>query len=94
MKLFGLHIFDKEACDYFINIIKNEVERRNKDNLTRGDFLDLLIAMKHDADLMKMNVQNDNNNHIMGHSTIQTSVGKFHHLEVLAIEMEKFNESP
>ncbi|XP_065214503.1 probable cytochrome P450 6a23 [Planococcus citri] len=46
IKFFGMEMFSKDVMDYFMKIIKDMVKYREENNITRDDFLDLLIAMK------------------------------------------------
>ncbi|XP_065214526.1 probable cytochrome P450 6a18 [Planococcus citri] len=46
IKFFGLESIDKKVTDYFTKIIKDMVKFREKNNISRGDFLDILIGMK------------------------------------------------
>ncbi|XP_065214692.1 probable cytochrome P450 6a20 isoform X2 [Planococcus citri] len=59
IKLFGLYLFPQEINDYFINTVKDMVKYREENNITRGDFLDLLIAMKNHKELEKLKDQHE-----------------------------------
>ena len=48
VKFFKLYIFAEDVCDYFIKIVREMVKHREENNIIRGDFLDLLIAIKND----------------------------------------------
>ncbi|XP_065214810.1 probable cytochrome P450 6a13 isoform X1 [Planococcus citri] len=59
IKYFKLHVFPVESCDYFLKLVTDMVKYREENNVTRGDFLDILIAMKNQKDLEKLKDQQD-----------------------------------
>lgn len=59
VKHLKLYLFDQRVGDYFINIVKDTVKYREENNITRNDFLDLLIALKNNTDLEKFKDTND-----------------------------------
>ncbi|XP_065214714.1 probable cytochrome P450 6a13 [Planococcus citri] len=54
VKHFKLQFFALEICDYFMKIVKDMVKYRAENQVTRGDFLDLLIEMKNSKDSEKV----------------------------------------
>ncbi|NP_001352492.1 cytochrome P450 6a14-like [Aethina tumida] len=46
----GVRQIDKDVSDFFFNIVKDTVEFREKNNIVRKDFLQLLLEMKSDDD--------------------------------------------
>ncbi|XP_065206696.1 uncharacterized protein LOC135836046 [Planococcus citri] len=59
IKYFKLQAFSMETCDYFSKLVTDVVKYREENNVTRGDFLDILIAMKNHKDLEKLKDQQD-----------------------------------
>ncbi|XP_065214850.1 probable cytochrome P450 6a13 isoform X2 [Planococcus citri] len=59
IKRLKLHFFDEGTCNYFQKIVKDMVKYREENNITRGDFLDILIAMKNHKELEKLKDQQD-----------------------------------
>lgn len=49
-KLLKLSTFSKELTDFFINIFKETVDYREKNNVQRNDFIDLLIELKNSGE--------------------------------------------
>jgi cytochrome P450 family 6 len=45
-KHMGFTVFQKDGTDFFINIVKKAIEYREKNNVRRNDFLDLMIQLK------------------------------------------------
>lgn len=52
-----MQFFPVEICDYFMKIVKDMVQYREENNVTRGDFLDILIALKNNKELGKFKDQ-------------------------------------
>ncbi|XP_065215041.1 cytochrome P450 6k1-like [Planococcus citri] len=59
VKYFKLHLFPVKSCDYFSKLVTDVIKYREENNVTRGDFLDILIAMKNHNDLEKLKDQHD-----------------------------------
>ncbi|XP_065206709.1 cytochrome P450 6k1-like [Planococcus citri] len=57
IKLFKLFFFNEEMCNYFEKIVKDLVKYREENNVTRGDFLDILIALKNQKEREKLEDQ-------------------------------------
>ncbi|XP_065214745.1 probable cytochrome P450 6a21 [Planococcus citri] len=57
IKRLKLQFFDEGICNYFEKIVKDMVKYREENNITRGDFLDILIAMKNHKELEKLKDQ-------------------------------------
>nr|QCY41337.1 cytochrome P450 6PZ5 [Phenacoccus solenopsis] len=76
IKIFGLRFFEREVSEYFTNIVKDAVKHREQNNITRGDFLDLLIALKNNTELEKLKNQNDDKDLIKFMSQIGDKVIK------------------
>ncbi|XP_065214733.1 probable cytochrome P450 6a14 isoform X2 [Planococcus citri] len=55
VKFFGMEMFSKDVMDYFMKITKDMVKYREENNVTRGDFLDLLIALKNQTETEEVN---------------------------------------
>ncbi|XP_065222487.1 cytochrome P450 6a9-like [Planococcus citri] len=53
VKMFNLTVFDKNLQDYFIDTVDRTIKYREQNNITRNDFLDLLIALKNNPILQK-----------------------------------------
>ena len=45
-RLLKFKIIDPQVNDFFVNLVKNTVQYRETSNVTRNDFLDLLIALR------------------------------------------------
>lgn len=45
-KLLGITTFPKEVNEYFLNVIKSTIQLREKENINRNDFVQLLINLK------------------------------------------------
>uniref|UniRef100_A0AAT9UTI5 Cytochrome P450 6PZ18 n=1 Tax=Maconellicoccus hirsutus TaxID=177089 RepID=A0AAT9UTI5_MACHI len=54
IKALRLQAFDTTVHSFFTNIVKDIVTHRERNNITRGDFLDILIAIKNHTDMGKM----------------------------------------
>ncbi|XP_065214799.1 probable cytochrome P450 6a18 [Planococcus citri] len=61
IKMFNLTFFDKHTQEYFIDIVDKTIKYREKNNITRNDFLDLLIALKNNTTLQKFKVSSAEN---------------------------------
>lgn len=46
VKLFEFKVADKKLEDFFISVFDNIIKHREKNNITRNDFIDLLLALK------------------------------------------------
>ncbi|XP_065214863.1 probable cytochrome P450 6a13 [Planococcus citri] len=57
IKRFKLYFLDNEMCNYFQKIVKDMVKYREENNVTRGDFLDILIALKNQKEREKLKDQ-------------------------------------
>ncbi|XP_059225704.1 cytochrome P450 6a8 [Stomoxys calcitrans] len=44
--LFNIRVFDKRSNEFFIRVFRQSLEHREKNNLRRNDFMDLLIDLK------------------------------------------------
>uniref|UniRef100_A0AAT9UTS9 Cytochrome P450 6PZ13 n=1 Tax=Maconellicoccus hirsutus TaxID=177089 RepID=A0AAT9UTS9_MACHI len=53
VKLLNLTTLDTNVEQFFMNIVQTTVEYRERNNITRNDFLDLLIALKNNTILKK-----------------------------------------
>lgn len=52
-----METFPKKVTDYFTKAVTDMVKYREENNITRGDFLDLLIAMKNHKEVEKLQDQ-------------------------------------
>lgn len=50
-RLLRLRVFEKNASDFFMNAVKHTVDYREKNNIKRNDFLQLLIQLKNQGQL-------------------------------------------
>jgi cytochrome P450 family 6 len=55
MNKFKLRILDSDVNDFFYNTVKNTVEYRQKNNIKRNDFIQLLIQLKNDGTVAEDN---------------------------------------
>uniref|UniRef100_A0A1I8PV21 Cytochrome P450 n=1 Tax=Stomoxys calcitrans TaxID=35570 RepID=A0A1I8PV21_STOCA len=46
MQFFNIRVFDKRSNEFFIRVFRQSLEHREKNNLRRNDFMDLLIDLK------------------------------------------------
>lgn len=46
----GINLHHEDVTDFFTNVVKDTVDFREKNNIHRNDFMDLLIAMKNSTD--------------------------------------------
>ncbi|XP_063227415.1 probable cytochrome P450 6a13 [Bacillus rossius redtenbacheri] len=51
LKMLGIRIFDKDMTDFFIRVVKDALDYREKNHVQRKDFLQLLINMKNNVDV-------------------------------------------
>lgn len=49
-RLLGLKILRDDVSEFFMNVVKSTIEYREKNNIERNDFMDLLIKLKTDED--------------------------------------------
>lgn len=49
--LLKLHLVDYEACEYFTNLVKDTIEYREKNCITRNDFVDILVRLKNNLSI-------------------------------------------
>uniref|UniRef100_A0AAT9UTQ8 Cytochrome P450 6PZ24 n=1 Tax=Maconellicoccus hirsutus TaxID=177089 RepID=A0AAT9UTQ8_MACHI len=59
IKLLNLETPPPQMTNYFTNIVRDMIKYREENNITRGDFLDLLISMKNDKKVERPKDQND-----------------------------------
>ncbi|XP_065216834.1 uncharacterized protein LOC135843031 [Planococcus citri] len=59
IKALKMEFFPRKVNDYFMKLAKDMIEYREKNNISRGDFLDLLIAMKNHKELEKLKDEQD-----------------------------------
>ncbi|KAL3280183.1 hypothetical protein HHI36_017683 [Cryptolaemus montrouzieri] len=52
MRKLNMRLLPKDVGDFFINVVKNNVEYREKNNITRKDFMHLLIQLKNRGKLV------------------------------------------
>lgn len=45
-KMFGLRVFHKDVTDFFVNFVKEIVKYREKNQVKRNDFMNLLLELK------------------------------------------------
>ena len=81
IKYLKLHFFPDDTCSYFEKLVKDMVKYREENNISRGDFLDLLIAMKNQKDMEKLKDQQDDADLAkfmdqVGNKTVKSDVGK------------------
>ncbi|CAD7079526.1 unnamed protein product [Hermetia illucens] len=53
--LLGLRVFSKEMNDFYLGIVRQTIEYREKNNIRRNDFVDLLIDLKNNDTLDEEN---------------------------------------
>lgn len=53
IKLFKLTFLEEEVQNFFLGITRETVQYREKHNISRNDFLDLLIALKNNTTISK-----------------------------------------
>lgn len=53
IKVFKLQFFPPELNEYFTQLVKEVVEYREKNNVTRNDFLNLLLELKNNSQAVK-----------------------------------------
>jgi cytochrome P450 family 6 len=70
-RLFRLSVLPDEVSNYFMNMVKETVEYREKNNVVRNDFMQLMIQLKNktlgiseedDIQLEKLDIDDDMNN--------------------------------
>lgn len=49
-KMLGVKILRDDVSEFFMNVVKSTIEYREKNNIQRNDFMDLLIKLKTDED--------------------------------------------
>lgn len=49
-KLLGVKILRDDVSEFFMNVVKSTIEYREKNNIQRNDFMDLLIKLKTDKE--------------------------------------------
>uniref|UniRef100_A0A1I8NQQ7 Cytochrome P450 n=1 Tax=Stomoxys calcitrans TaxID=35570 RepID=A0A1I8NQQ7_STOCA len=48
MALFNVHVFSREANEFFKKVFRDTMEHRQKNNIRRNDFMDLLLELQKD----------------------------------------------
>ena len=76
-----METFSREVTEYFGKAVENMVKYREKNNITRGDFLDILIAMKNHTDMEKLKDHQENSELIkfmdqVGEKCNKSNIGK------------------
>lgn len=49
IKLLNLGFVEREVEEFFVSIVENTVKYREENNVSRQDFLDVLLAMKNET---------------------------------------------
>lgn len=57
-KLFGLRQVDPEMTEFFMKVVADTIDYREKNNIKRNDFLQLLINIKNTGDVDKTSNKN------------------------------------
>ncbi|PSN57639.1 Cytochrome P450 6k1 [Blattella germanica] len=55
LKYFNIKSFSDEITDFFVNVVKETLDYREKNNIERKDFLNLLIQLKKKIDINQFN---------------------------------------
>nr|CAD7424993.1 unnamed protein product [Timema monikensis] len=63
-ELFNISIFDKDASNFFLNVVNDTVEHREKNNISRSDFLQLLIQLKNKGHLAEDRTSGKEDSHL------------------------------
>nr|CAD7194492.1 unnamed protein product [Timema douglasi] len=63
-ELFNISFFDKEASNFFLNVVNDTVEHREKNNISRNDFLQLLIQLKNKGHLAEDRTSGKEDSHL------------------------------
>nr|QTC11278.1 cytochrome P450 6PX1 [Phenacoccus solenopsis] len=50
-RLLKFKIIDEQVNDFFVNLVRDTIKYRETNNVTRNDFLDLLIALRNDTSM-------------------------------------------
>lgn len=61
LKYFNIKSFSDEVTDFFVNVVKETLEYREKNNIERKDFLNLLIQLKKKIDINENDDEEDKN---------------------------------
>lgn len=69
-KLLKYRIIDEQVNDFFVNLVKDTVQYRETNQVTRNDFLDLLIALRNDTSMPQ-------SDEIKGAGALDKKFGKF-----------------
>lgn len=59
IETFNIRFIEKSVSDYFIGIVDTAIKYRERNNVTRNDFLDLLIALKNNTTMQKFSETGD-----------------------------------
>jgi cytochrome P450 family 6 len=62
LKYFNIKSFSGEVTDFFVNVVKETLEYREKNNIERKDFLNLLIQLKKKIDISENDDEEEDNN--------------------------------
>lgn len=75
VKLFKMHFIEPEVSDFFLSLVKNTVDYREKHRVTRNDFLDLLINLRNEGRTKQVAEQQTHTPEITNDDS--TTLGKF-----------------
>ncbi|XP_065214787.1 probable cytochrome P450 6a21 [Planococcus citri] len=59
IKALRLEFLEKPVHNFFMKIVEDMVKNREENNVTRGDFLDILISLKNQTDMEKIKEQGE-----------------------------------
>jgi cytochrome P450 family 6 len=61
LKYFNIKSFSNEVTEFFVNVVKETLDYREKNNVNRNDFLNLLIQLKKKIDINENDEEEDKN---------------------------------
>lgn len=87
IKLFKITFVEEEVQNFYLDITRKAIKHREENNITRYDFLDLLLALKNNTILDKYQDKGEKEDlekflNQIGNKVVKSNVGKdnnFHH---------------